>query len=119
MFTREEFTKALEEVVEGKEDYVYREEHDTCRYVIYNEPACLIGHVMHKLNILDGVQEGLSAYYALKLYTDEETRLAARAAQRKQDDGGTWGAALEKYREELAAQERARLHRASFPSTLS
>ena len=115
--TEAEFTEALEAVVKERgEDYMYptKEENPeywnggSCRYAVKGEPACIIGAVIAHLGgdvtkirfqsaaPRDAVREaGLELPDQLSLSTPMDY------AQAAQDQGNTWGLALERYREGL------------------
>lgn len=118
-FTREEFTAALERAVALKgEDYVYeRPEDGFCKYMYDGQPSCLIGHALLDLGVEYSAQwEGKHAraighgvdhqdYVPTFNWPDDSTAHAAIRAQGRQDDGETWGVALDTYKAYLVASD--------------
>jgi len=104
-----EVLAALREVVADKgADYVYPEEWENqdsgCVYVRDGQPACIVGHVLARLDsaLLDSevVRSNRSANVLPEVGFEHHAAWLLRAAQRVQDVGGTWGSAF-------AAAERA------------
>lgn len=124
-YTRENVTKALEDAVALKgEDYVYPgSSHQQCYYSVQDEdlgtvPSCIVGHVIAVLDpegfekvaafesctgdsksaraVLDyGSLEGV------KTIQDDGLVYALTCAQSVQDNGRTWGEALNSFRSAL------------------
>lgn len=116
----ERFTAAMKTVVERKgRDYVYPKSsadddyhfNHACQYSTPNgTPACIIGcalaEIDPKLVPVYGqtMRAGSVLRHALGYgHGVEKLVWAANDAQRCQDDGGTWGKALDKYLESLEA----------------
>lgn len=101
----------LREIIRGNEEFVYRDtskgDWSQCVYQKDGEPSCLVGHLLHRLGvtvemlsdfdgwgycavtaILDLRAQGLMEF-------DQRSELLLSLVQRKQDNGITWGAALE------------------------
>jgi hypothetical protein len=115
--TDEQFTDALKAVVQerGKdfkyprgtegwsEKYGNGTYNTNCLYVRTDveEPACLIGAALHKAGVsLEELraQEGQSAWAFVETYgISGDKANAAQSAQYVQDDGKTWGEALETF----------------------
>ena len=106
--TDEEVRKVLREFVAERPDYIYAAPPNIatlaprfmCYYVHKDEPGCLIGHVLHKLGIPLEQLKALEHQGAGKV-ADQclegisyETRRFLTNAQGAQDEGMTWGAAL-------------------------
>ena len=101
----------LEEVVREKGgDYVYPNL-DRCIYFDdEGAPSCIVGHVLAKLGAIEGdlkskIGPGIKVNEALLtsliidgIELEEDAMNLLRAAQRKQDEGSTWGAAVSKAR---------------------
>lgn len=124
---RESFTRAMEEIVKGNEDYVYEKPSIPSEHALYdpewgedpvsacfyrdpntNQPSCLIGRVLDKLGVEYQEQwENKPAFVVLDLlvgarYTEDiGLEEAASRAQQYQDLGHTWGRALEEYHKVL------------------
>lgn len=104
----EEFSKALEEVVdEFGEGHFYeaRRADGRCSYKDYGEVgewSCLLGKVLGKLDVpYDPHFEGLGIGTVLpRVFADVPVSLvyAAQAAQDEQDAGSTWGVARQTFR---------------------
>jgi len=106
--TEENFTRAMEEAVrERGEGYCYQEDYDgpNCKYQVDGQPACLIGLALDKLGVpYDESWEHNGASDVLgRLRASGRVMVAAHAAQRFQDIGHPWGAALEAYKKYLEA----------------
>lgn len=118
--TVEQLTAAMREAVaERGADFVYPKGQagwtynqygvSLCRYVRSDveEPACLIGVVLHKLGVSLGQLSGFEGdnSYAVvpALFPDSPLFLerALAAAQSAQDNGRTWGVALQRFLEAL------------------
>ena len=116
-------TATIRQVVkEYGEDYVYppAQSGDNCRYVIDDEPSCLVGVVLARLGVSNthlkagDASEGHFGATADDLIPRlqwagvinfEEPRLVAhalRSAQYAQDVARSWGIALERYENALA-----------------
>lgn len=97
---------AIESVVaEYGTDYKYSHSREFgCVYYapVTRKPMCLVGHVLERFGLLDEITEeenteGIDKIgFELPIPTDAVYPLAR--AQAKQDDGFTWGEALEAYR---------------------
>lgn len=110
--------RMLEEQVAGHEDFVYSPptknslDEPICLYVHDDTPSCLVGRVLHaagvtleELAVLD--EQALSAIaLGLEPFSSVEVTVSGASvlanAQRAQDGGETWGAALEQARRTLA-----------------
>lgn len=113
--TEAEFTEALEAVVKERgEDYTYptKEENPeywsegSCRYEVDGEPACIIGAAIAQLGgdlskISSQSNGPQKAARQAGLEVSEHLEFPMAKAQRLQDNGETWGFALERYREGL------------------
>lgn len=111
-----------EAVEDAGADYVYRQHHSECLYVVGGEPACLIGHVLIKAGVgveefptregddplgLLGFREGQKGRAREReqlsgIAANESVARALTAAQEMQDAGATWGSALEEFEQDLA-----------------
>lgn len=103
--TDDEVMATLRAVVAERPDYVYEApEEDGCVYVADGTPSCLVGHVLHRLgvslealSVLD-MNGGLAAWRAVPGVLDGVSGSTVDrlwAAQTAQDNGDTWGEALE------------------------
>ena len=122
--TRENFTKAMREAVaERGADYVYPvdsvEARETgwrnatpgydsmgdasCVYALSDgTPACIIGLALYKIDPellahVSDLYDSAQAAFRILGVTDRGLMSAARGAQICQDDGETWGSALEEF----------------------
>lgn len=114
--------RALEllcDVVDGNEDFVYHEDPRVgmCRYVLDDQPSCLVGHVLvragwtvEQVADLDPVRDGyiytggVSAGELFRTFPEYFTVDAGRvlaAAQSAQDLQNSWGDALEFARQQF------------------
>lgn len=107
LIVAERVIKDLEEIVKGREDYIYERAGNSCFYFNDdNTPSCLVGHYLAKLGldpeVLQGVmntEEIVSQRIIERLmnagieFTPNAIRVLDRA-QLHQDCGGTWGSAL-------------------------
>lgn len=113
LITPRSFHAELVRVVERYgADHVYSSPHG-CRYVIDGKPSCLIGHALWAFSpqwAESGDVGKVSARALIErmpahLFGSPEDRLmvayAAEGAQVIQDDGGTWGEALDRYERRL------------------
>jgi len=108
--TTEEFTKALEDAVTLMgEGFVYVSyPYDMCQYEIDGEPSCLLGHALWNLGIpMPEVNINIFDLFTLYYDAPSSLSLAAREAQRDQDRGETWGAALSSFKYILAHPDDA------------
>lgn len=91
----------IREIVAKEPDFVFK---DHCRYVVAGSPACLIGHGLWNLKLIDEEFENKQANHedistithavlGLELDEDEEEWLST--VQSLQDSGGAWGYAVE------------------------
>lgn len=112
----EAFINALEETVEETgRDHVYDMEHKVevgmCSYVHNGEPDCIIARVLSKLGVPVewlATQEGTSASGVMRRIGYSGTgpmdygklSWAATSAQNFQDNGGTFGGALDLFKRE-------------------
>lgn len=92
-------------VAEKGEDYVYPDElkdvYAGCEYMIDGQPACIVGHVFHKLRpetpwVENGViwdSDGNQLDWAVQTFTPAAQQMLLQA-QMVQDGGETWGLAL-------------------------
>lgn len=124
----ERIIELMHEVVEGKEDFVYRPTSgDGCMYLRYGEHgvptgegSCLVGQVLIKAGVpveALALHEGNGAHAILEggegnhqvAVVSETARHALAAAQEKQDSRWTWGDALAVFDKamEVALQVRA------------
>lgn len=120
--------KLLREVVAGREDFVYKspDGHGIdnpdyhCEYAHGDKPGCLIGVVLHQAGVTVDQLAELPANYVnntevlLQLREFGFTLTAGaeqvlRRAQAEQDNGNTWGKALE-----VAEQEYQRITEGQF-----
>lgn len=119
--TRESFTAAMEAAVaERGEDFIYPaewkapfnkdkpEQGTRCLYYVPEVgAACIIGLTLEKLGVdVAAIAPNKNADYLLGEelgVKDNGLIWAAISAQRFQDQGSTWGHALEKYHETLAS----------------
>lgn len=124
--TRENFSKALDEVVQGNEGYVYDlrvvDSKMACVYALNGKPSCLIGQVLYRLGVdvtrLEGTEKNYTAtantLLAALSHTfpnaedvgDAVLREAAHGAQVSQDSGDTWGQARARFYEKLATADK-------------
>jgi len=112
--TREAVTAAIEKVVAEKgADYVYDREHGGCTYSEQTPegvvPSCIVGHVIAKMDpeLFQRVAEYESETGGFwwtgvdiripGIEQDSAVKYALREAQDAQDDGDTWGEALEAF----------------------
>jgi hypothetical protein len=111
--------KLLERVVRGKEDHIYvRPVARLCLYEHDGKPSCLIGQALalagwlpEELAVLDNWPVECTEAAALyEWYPELFTWGGAAvfdAAQKTQDQGGTWGAALERAGQRLFEVQKA------------
>lgn len=98
-FSYNELLAALQgRVAEMGADYVF-DSSDGCRYVIDNEPACIIGCALYDLGITSyelGAYDANGGAFAdeLPYWDDERTERLAVIAQGSQDMGRTWSRAV-------------------------
>jgi hypothetical protein len=110
----------LEEVVKGREDFVYyrpRDYGNTCVYFDNNQPSCIVGHVLAELGLTAADVETFNAEAFLTIlgrleqhgfrFTEKASDVLF-AAQYTQDGAGapddadhSWGEALNKAAERL------------------
>lgn len=110
--TEADFTAAIEKAVADKgADYVYNpDDSRSCVYTEDGEPSCIIGTALVNLGFepnpdwdnpmqTDKLLEDTTADTILPYFFDipENVVVAARRAQVDQDNGSTWGTALEDY----------------------
>lgn len=115
-FTEEEVTKVFEDVVlEFGANYKYptQEEHPeywsdvgTCVYVTNGgEVACVIGQIYHRLGAttqqLQGNRGSIGKGRDLGFEFPDNVQRGLSQAQSAQDDGETWGQALDEYKLEV------------------
>lgn len=108
--TDEAVMETLRAVVAERPDYVYDSEAvdengvPMCVYVADGAPSCLVGHVLHRLGVpLDALSVfdesgGKDAQLVVRRVLDGTSGATAHrlwAAQSAQDNGETWGEALE------------------------
>lgn len=100
--------RLLDEAVAARgEDYVYEQPiADWCVYTYDGKPSCIVGHVLDAAGIpLEELERGDAGYWGAGrlvenlenkglLETDYGTRQALIGAQWRQDDGDTWGEAV-------------------------
>lgn len=117
MFTREQFTEAMEKAVaERGEDFVYPDEwqnaYGFCQYYIEGiGAACLIGKALENLGFDVRSLENNGAITILEevfKITDRGLIVAAQRAQTMQDWGQSWGDALMEYKDVLASSRYRR-----------
>lgn len=122
--TRRQLLDTMRQVVrEFGEDYVYPQQEESvrrCQYEYVNEAGvkvrCLIGEVLFRLvpaevwdeivserNSVDAVEVCRTFVTVIDVDDDDEyfVHTALRAAQAIQDDGGTWGTALDNFEDRL------------------
>lgn len=102
--TDEQFIQAMQDVVQGNEDYVYESPRASGYCVYFDEkgnPSCLIGHALAKCDVEPFDQDRLlqdNAYYVLPQYgISAKVAKAAQMAQQAQDCGETWQEALARF----------------------
>lgn len=109
-FTLEQVLQAAREVVEEKGDgYVYGDEYADCKYAVDGMPACIVGHVVNRLDPAqfeflaakeeDSHSSEIAANLRSRGWLDQnfwstDAALAMQAAQNRQDVGETWSTAL-------------------------
>jgi hypothetical protein len=109
----ETILRDLDEIVKGREDYVYRRDHEFC---VYKEPggapSCLVGHVLARHGLLDAVFEHSTIADpdcqnrdVMDAFTHDALQ-ALDVAQSVQDGGldphyNSWGHAVQAAREYL------------------
>jgi hypothetical protein len=115
MYQVEDVRRSAREAVNEKgTNYVYPEYTGACEYVKESAPSCLVGHILFKLgfplDILSHMDDRpdatiSSGYHpeVREAFTDDAIRFMA-TLQSNQDEGRTWGTALERA-EELATNE--------------
>ena len=87
-----EVLEHLRAVVAAKgADHVYT---GACVYSLGGEPACIVGHVYARLELLHLVRRNILARTMFPDLISAEARTALEAAQRVQDARGAWGEAL-------------------------
>lgn len=108
-FSLEQVLQAAREVVEEKgEDYVY--EYPDCKYAVNGTPACIVGHVVNRLDpavfeFLATKEETESTGSEIvtsltsrgwldRNFWSHDAQVAMSVAQSCQDVGETWSAAL-------------------------
>lgn len=99
MYNLEHVKSRLQEIVKGREDFVYElpEDKNKCVYMNNGKPSCIIGHLFEADDLLDSkydedVNSGIMDVvneYGLP-YTDEAV-VYMSAVQNAQDSGRTWG----------------------------
>lgn len=110
--TEEQFTAAMRAAVEERgADYVYpvwdragaddyHDKYGTCKYSTPDgTPACIVGLALSKIDpaLVPPYKHNAGAHDLNVLGAGSDLAYAAFAAQQEQDDGGTWGSALEQY----------------------
>jgi hypothetical protein len=109
-FTLEQVLQATREVVEEKGDgYIYSDEHADCKYAVDGMPACIVGHVVNRLDpaqfefLAAKEEESHSSEIVCLLesrgwldqnFWSSDAERAMGFAQAKQDVGETWSTAL-------------------------
>ena len=78
-------------VADEDADYVYT---GACVYSLDGEPACIVGHVYARLELLPLARRNGIAWGMFPDLIGAEARIALEAAQRVQDARGAWGEAL-------------------------
>lgn len=116
--TEADFTAAIEKAVDDKgADYIYNPDLTReCTYTEDGEPSCIVGTALINLGFeanpdwdypiqRDGFLGDTAADTILPYFFDTPQNVvtAARKAQRVQDEGGTWGAALGNYKQAVSA----------------
>lgn len=100
---------AAEVVAEFGEDYIYPESHKvlfpnqeqaTCVYVHDGKPSCLVGQILHRHGVsLEelALRENIGGFSVTEATTDTEGHVSSFLSnmQWRQDEGWTWGAALD------------------------
>lgn len=109
-FTLEQVLQAAREAVEEKGDgYVYSDEYEDCKYAVDGMPACIVGHVVNRLDPAmfthlatreedshssEIVHNLRSRFWLDQNFWSRDAEFALGIAQKKQDVGETWGTAL-------------------------
>ena len=116
--TEADFTAAIEKAVADKgADYIYNPDFTrACTYTEDGEPSCIVGTALINLGFEatpdwddpiqhDVVLEDTAADTILPYFFDipQNVVTAARKAQCVQDECGTWGTALENYKQAVSA----------------
>lgn len=115
--TAEEARTLLVRAVEEKgADYVYPhvdaddpEYHGPCLYIRHGLPDCIIGHVLYYLDVptyaIRECEGGGAATTVKRFFPDTDAYVlnALDTAQSSQDQGETWGQALEAFDKAVAA----------------
>lgn len=116
--TEADFTAAIEKAVADKgADYVYNPNNTrACTYTEDGEPSCIVGTALINLGFEatpdwdypiqhDVVLEDTAADTILPYFFDipQNVVVAARKAQHDQDNGSTWGDALNAYKTAVSA----------------
>lgn len=107
MLEDQKIVDAIREVASSAPEYVYKIPDSTTLYCLYfdhdGNPSCLIGQALAKCGLTkEDVTEGASAFKVLaEKGIDDVVAAAAEIAQDKQDNGETWGSALEAFNETL------------------
>lgn len=111
--TKDEVERDLNEIIAGREDYVYQKPvvAGSCVYFHDGQPSCLVGHWLHKRGIeFDAQHEGKGANQLLgethnyrtdktdppvyDLGIDADAVHVLAEAQSFQDDGYAWGVSV-------------------------
>lgn len=111
--TRESFTEAMEASVEERgAGYIYTDgSSDLCEYTeVDGEPGCLIGLALSKLGytgsntqyLENGMGKDVGQVFRNLAVSDAALTAAAQKAQRRQDNGHSWGSALADYKQVLS-----------------
>lgn len=108
MITKEQVVDALKDVVTGNEDYIYEEHYEHCWYTDpeTGTPACLVGHVLSKVDpdLLREISRfrrdneagwgSVSSGFGVDI--DPKASAILAEVQCAQDNGSSWGAALDR-----------------------
>lgn len=120
MFTLEQVRNTAEEVVLGNEDFVYTDFNSKCTYAKNGQPSCLVGKILFKLGVpiqnlevLDTKslcndspcfmwKSSLDYLESIDFTFDDRVITYLDKLQSQQDNGTSWGKALEKANNELS-----------------
>lgn len=108
LITRESYREALAKAVELKgADFIYTKPEDAvmCRYMNGDDPDCIHAHALHALGVTQLHQYERTSIRVIlhDLGVDDDILIeAAVRSQYVQDNGATWGKALEVFDSQIS-----------------